>query len=167
MTPPDGQGNPLSFAQRECVALGHAMAGRLAYKAYAMWSDRFDRKAVPQADIMAQAISQGFTGWDAPGDHPAGFAILHLANDGIYLLLTRWNNANNLRHRVFSVLLAPEGSISLTPLADPFTIACVWETRLINIEATIWIEEVLAAPSLTLSADMLDRYLSRQFEGKL
>lgn len=167
LVPPTSEGNPLAYAPRQCVSLGRGMAQGIGYKAYAMWSDRFSMADLPTKAQITKAISVGLTGWDAPADHPAAFAILHLANDGIYLLLTRWNNANNLRHRVFSVELQGVDGMSLQHLSDPFTIACVWETRLICIEANAWIEEVLAAPGDQLSAHMLDCYLNRQFEGLL
>lgn len=164
---PGGSGNPLTYAPRPVQPLGRGRAGRVQYKAYAMWSDRFSLADVPGRPQVAAAVEQALEGWEAPGDHPVAFAILHLANDGWYLLLTRFNNANNLRHRVFGVAPGDRGSLHAVPLADPHLIACVWETRLIKHEVDAWIDTVLAPPGDQLTAASLDRYLDRQFQGSL
>jgi hypothetical protein len=163
---PAGAGNPLAYRPRLCTPLGRGNAHGIAYKTYAMRSERFSAEDIPARLHIDKAVAEALSGWDAPGDHPAAFAILHLANDGVYLLVSRWNDANNIRHRVFATEISAD-CLSLRPLADPFTIACIWETRLIAREVTYWINAVLARARGALTKAMLEDYLALQFEGEL
>jgi len=166
MREPLSSPNPLAYAPRSCLALGVGDAHGVQYKLYAIWSDRFTANDIPTPGRLAPLLVDAFDGWTAPGDHPLGFAIVHLANDGTYLLLLRWNNGNNLRHRVFSLdLAAPLLRASL--LDDSHTIACIWEMRLISIEVTAWIDAVLSKSADELTPEIARDYLSAAFTGPL
>jgi len=163
---PSSHANRLAYAPRSCRHIGIGFSSGIQYKMYAIWSDRFAPADIPNTDRMIDVMATAFAGWNAPGDHSLGFAILHLANDGTYLLLLRWNNGNNLRHRVFRVDLS-EPVPSLSALDDPHTIACVWEMRLIKMEVDAWVTTVLLRSSDRLTPEMARDYLSFQFEGTL
>ena len=152
--------NPIAYAPRRVVECG-TVEGRWTAKLYAILSERWDEGALPSPEAMAAAVREAMEELDAPLDHPLGFAIFHLANDGIYLLLTRFNNANNLRHRVFSAALGGE-PLRLEPLGDAHIIACVWEMRLMKFEADAWIDCVLK-PGLT--PETAARYLGARYQG--
>lgn len=158
--------NPLSYTPRQCRFLGLGSAEDVSYKLYFIWSNKFSTADLPPLSQLHNAVSNGLRGWSLATDHPLAFAIVHFANDGLYLLISRWNNANNIRHRVFSLKIAGD-QLVLQPLEDPWTIACIWEMRLIKHEVDFWIETVLAANEPELSPEMAQQYLSKQFEGAL
>ena len=163
---PSGQANPLSYSPRRCFCLGLGQAHEISYKLYVIHSDRFNFNDIPPLPQLHCVVKRGLEDWTAPADHPVAFAILHLANDGTYLLISRWNNANNIRHRVFAVELMDE-QIQISPLEDQWIIACVWETRLISFEVNAWIEQVLMAQVDVLSPEVIRQYLSIQLTGTL
>lgn len=130
---------------------------------YAILSENWDAATLPSSDVLGNAVRKAMKTLDSPLDEAFGFAILHLANDGVYLLLTRFNNANNLRHRVLSVVLGRE-TLELGRLDDPHIIACVWELRLMMYEADAWIDAVLKSGE-GLTSDTIEDYLARRYEG--
>lgn len=156
--------NPTTFAHRRVLDCG-TVQGSWTAKMYGILSEKWDAAALPSSDVLDKAAREAMKALDGPLDHPFGFAILHLANDGVYLLLTRFNNANNLRHSVFSVVLGKE-TLELARLADPQIIACVWELRLMMYEADAWIDAVLK-PGKGLTSDATERYLARRYSGPI
>lgn len=169
--------NPLVYAPRPCHAFGIAVDRQQTYKLYVILSGRFTLDDCPPAAVFRSLVLQAFDGWHAAEDHPAGFAILHLAQDGTYLLACRWNNANNLRHRVFRLdpqTLQADGPPNGAPerpqlqaLGDPRIIACIWELRLIKREVDAWIAAVLSQGQPVLTARMIADYAALQFTGDL
>ncbi|OCG16943.1 hypothetical protein [Gilliamella sp. WF3-4] len=97
-------------------------------------------------------------------DHQLGFSIIHLANDGWYILSIKWNNANNIRHIVYET---DENFKTLKRLQDKTIIACLWEARLIVQESNLWQKHILSNNLLTVTKDAGDKYLSEVFNGKL
>ncbi|MFK7874175.1 MAG: hypothetical protein AB8B71_00125 [Paracoccaceae bacterium] len=154
--------NPLSYSMRQCVPMGLS-DGAKCYKMYGLISDRYTPQDLPDAASMDRLVQDASTGWDARFDHPLGFAIMHLADDGNYLLLTRFNNANKLRHRVWAV----DPDLSLRPLTDHYAMSCVWEMRLMAFEAHAWTKAVLDSPDLTVNAASSRAYLKKSYAGYL
>jgi hypothetical protein len=164
----DGQSvwNPLRYEPRSCRFLGIGQAGGLTYKLYEIRSSRNVGSPAPRPEALHAAAAEEFGGWESPTDHPLGFAIAHLADDGWYLLLSRWNNANNLRHRVRAID-AGSDAVHARPLDDPHVVACVWELRLMLREADAWIAGVLEPLGETLTPQARERYLAAIYEGPL
>ncbi|MCM2442305.1 hypothetical protein HGO34_21565 [Agrobacterium vitis] len=158
--------NPLVHQPRACHALGVLVDGERTYKLYVILSDLYTLEDCPGEAALRRMVLQAFEGWDAAEDYPTGFAILHLAKDGVYILASRWSNANNLRHRAYAVDLSRLGE-KPTPLSDPWTIACVWELQLIKKEADAWISAVLSRGEQSLTAEMIQEYANLQFRGAL
>ncbi len=152
--------NPLTFAPRRVLDCGTVAADWTA-KVYAILSDRWSRGDVPPAPVRDRMVRRAMEALDSPTDHPVGFAIFHLAEDGIYLLVSRFNNANNLRHSVFGV----SSDVQIAPLDDPQIIACIWELRLMMAEADAWIETVLR-PGNGLTDDAQAAYLAARYAGE-
>lgn len=152
--------NPLTFAPRQVLDCGIVAAGWTA-KVYAILSERWSQNDVPPASVRDRMVRRAMASLDSPTDHPVGFAIFHLADDGIYLLVSRFNNANNLRHSVFGV----SSDVQIAPLNDPQIIACIWELRLMMAEADAWIETVLR-PGNGLTEGAKEAYLATRFAGK-
>ena len=155
--------NPMTYAPRQVIGCG-TTRGLWEAKIYAILSDDWAEDSLPATAMLESAVLQAMETLDAGSDHPLGFAIFHMADDGIYLLLTRFNNANNLRHTVFSVEHDSE-FLQITPLKDPHIIACIWEIRLMMFEADAWIETVLK-PGQGLTPESTRRYLDRRYNGK-
>ena len=158
--------NPLRFASRPCRSLGLGRAGASTYKLYEIRSGKNVGSPGPRPEALHAAVAAAFEGWDSPTDHPLGFAIAHLADDGWYLLLSRWNNANNLRHRVWAIDGEPDAVLT-RPLEDEHVIACVWELRLMLHEANAWIACVLEPLGDVITAQARERYLGAIYEGPL
>jgi hypothetical protein len=152
--------NPIAYRPREVVNLGITRAGWSA-KAYAILGTGRVRSDLPPASLLMKTLANAMGGMDRPHDHDCGFAIYHLADDGCYLLLTRFNNANNLAHRVWAVTRqGPE--LVLSPLGDERIIACVWELGLMHFEARAWIDCVLRQG---LTDQTVAAYLAMRVEG--
>lgn len=154
--------NPFRYLPRKVFDLG-IVSGAWTAKVYAVISEAWKEQDLPTREQIAAAVSEAMAGLQGELDHELGFAIFHLANDGQYLLLTRFSNANNLRHIVSSVTVT-EGALKLARLSDPMTIACVWELRLMMFEADAWIETVLREGLTTATAQ---QYLARRYCGSV
>lgn len=94
-------------------------------------------------------------------DHAVGFAIMHYAKDGDYLLVSRWHAGNTLKHEVWAVTESAEGW-RRTSLADTRMIACVWELEIIHFERNAWVRTVMAKDG---TAAAVDEYLHTAFNG--
>ena len=159
--------NPLVYAPRSCQPLGNGLASGLSYKLYLIRSNRYEGVPAPDLRALHATVATEFDAWGMlETDHPLAFAIVHLADDGWYLLLSRWNNANNLRHRVRALEAGPR-ALETRPLAEQSVIACVWEMRLMMHEADAWIDAVLRDPRDLIAPDMAEHYLAALYEGPL
>lgn len=158
--------NPLRYDPRACRFLGIGRAGASAYKLYVIRSGKNADVAGPRVDDLHAVAVAEFAGWDKPTDHPLGFVIVHLADDGWYLLLSRWNNANNLRHRVRALDAGPAG-LRARAMDDAEIIACVWELRLVLHEVDAWIASVLLPPGDVVTPQAAEAYLAARYEGPL
>lgn len=133
--------NPIRYQPREVLDLGLARFSWNAKIYGILGTGRVPADLPPRAALL-DGLATEMARMDGPNDHNCGFAIFHLADDGFYLLLTRFNNANNLAHRVRAI--DSKGSeLVLTPLEDERIVACVWELGLMNFEARAWIDCVL------------------------
>ena len=94
-------------------------------------------------------------------DHAVGFAIMHYAKDGDYLLVSRWHAGNTLKHEVWTVGTSDEGWL-LTSLLETRMIACVWELEIIHFERNAWVRTAMAKDG---SAAAIEEYLQTTFSG--
>jgi hypothetical protein len=154
--------NSFNYQPRQVRFHGTLTLGRHRLKRYLIASAA--RQTHPQPDeaawraLLAPVVTQD--SW--PNDHGIGFAILHFADDGDYLLLSTWCDANMLRHHVFTVT-QQHGEWQRQSLADSRIIACVWELEVMVQERRRWIEQVMVSPQM--QEKNVVRYLSGGFEG--
>lgn len=94
-------------------------------------------------------------------EHRVGFAILHYAVDGNYLLASRWYGGNMLKHESFTLLSSAEGW-RLSSLLDSRIIACVWELEVIAFERNAWVRTAMSRGGTELA---LEHYLDTTFAG--
>lgn len=94
-------------------------------------------------------------------EHRVGFAILHYAQDGNYLLVSRWYGGNMLKHEAFTLTQAANGW-SLDPLLESRIVACVWELEVMSFERDAWVRTAMAQHG---SAPSLELYLDSKFRG--
>ncbi|WP_217564598.1 hypothetical protein [Vibrio cholerae] len=158
--------NPLTYQARPCKYTHTYEQRGLSCKSYLVWSEMYSKGELPDISRLDSLINASLDNWDHPNDHAAAFAITHLANDGWYFLISRWNDANMLRHRVFSVNSNTE-QWALSPLSDSSIIACIWEFKLMMKERDFWVDEVLEAPCEVHESRRISNYLSKCFEGNL
>lgn len=154
--------NPISYQPRELLNLGIARFGWTA-KVYGILGTGRTPSEFPPGDMLMGVLATEMGLMDRPNDHSCGFAIFHLADDGFYVLLTRFNNANNLAHRVWSIDRQDSG-LTLSPLADDRIIACVWEMSLMHFEARAWVDCVLRNG---LTGETESAYLAARATGPL
>lgn len=155
--------NPLTYQARRVRALPPLnVAGRML-KLYAVFSEQHAHTALPSEAALHRLLEVVLPPLVDERDHPAGFAILHFANDGIYLLVSRWYDANMLKHQVYQCRIEG-GHIQLSAdLAETQIIACVWELEILKFERDAWVRTVLAQGRL--DPQTLDNYLTAQFSG--
>ena len=94
-------------------------------------------------------------------EHKCGFAILHHARDGTYLLASRWFGGNMLKHEVFMVQ-GPAGAARLESIAASRIVACVWELEVIKFERDAWVRTAMAGLG---KPESLDAYFAAQMSG--
>lgn len=159
--------NPLAYTPRTCKPEGVFSLPGISCKLYIVRSQRNAQTPTPSHAVLASVLEAEFAAWGtSPADHALGFAIIHFADDGWYLLLSRWNDANNLRHRVRAIEFNADG-ITARPLADPWIVSCVWELRVMMFEADAWIDAILRPGPETITAEAAQRYLSTLCEGNI
>lgn len=96
-----------------------------------------------------------------PMDHGVGFAIVHYARDGDYLLVSRWYGGNMLKHELFRISHTRQGWRAV-PLRSTNIVACVWELQVITFERQAWVYTAMAKGGTEVSFDM---YLKTTLEG--
>ncbi len=151
--------NPLNYQKREVSFLGSQTVGTTQLKIYYLTSDKRKSQPVPETERQRQWLAQGLDEADFNGEHHIGFAIIHAADDGDYLLISTWCDANMLRHRVFTI--GDDGR--LQSLEKTKIIACVWELAVMFYERNCWIEQVMI--SETLNEANVQRYLQKGYSG--
>jgi hypothetical protein len=153
--------NPLTYAPRLVKAFPPVDVGGRALKAYGVFAEPADADSPVSPEWLREQAGSVLPEAPEPGDHPAGFVILHRAKDGDYLLVSQWYDANMLKHWVRG---APAGgSAAFEPLAEQAVIACVWELEIVKFERDAWVRTVLAHGRLDQSS--LDAYLGTTFSG--
>ena len=95
---------------------------------------------------------------DDPNYHGLGFAILHQARDGTYLLVGRWYAGNNLQNETYEVVSAV-GGLTLVRMK---IFACIWEMSVYAHERDAWVATTMASGRGLARADS---YLQSRFEG--
>jgi len=151
--------NSLNYQKRSVSFLGTQTIGLAQLKMYYLTSEKQASSPVPDAEIQRQLLAQSLDETHCPGEHHIGFAIIHAADDGYYLLVSTWCDANMLRHRVFIV----DSENRLQPLDSTKIIACVWELAVMFYERNFWIELVMTTEKLE-DANIL-RYLQKGYSG--
>lgn len=151
--------NPLNYHQREVRFLGMRIVDQARIKIYYLNSEKQAETPVPGEDVQQKWLSQGVGQDDFPGEHHIGFAIIHAADDGYYLLISTWCDANMLRHRVFTV----DDQNRLQPLDSTKIIACIWELAVMFYERNCWIEQVMITEKI--EDTNIQRYLQKGYSG--
>ncbi len=157
--------NPFVYEPRAVEFLGVVTAADHRLKAYALRSSRFARAPLPEPRAIERMLEAGLPDPVLEADHKVGFGILHWANDGLYVLVNTWYDANMLRLRVFSVDDLASPSPTMTALDHLRVIACVWELEIYKHERDAWVREVLAGRPERLEPEVLEPYLADGFSG--
>ncbi|EOV9617691.1 hypothetical protein ACN5LY_002270 [Cronobacter dublinensis] len=151
--------NPFLYQPRSAVFHGVLEFDDRRLKIYRIASQEQAGVPLPDRDRQRALLREALREDRWPTDHQIGFAIFHFANDGAYLLVSSWCDANMLRHRVF--MISPQGR--LEPLDASRIIACVWELAIVWHERNLWIQEAMAQTAY--SAAGVQRYLTQGYEG--
>ena len=88
--------------------------------------------------------------------HGAGFVIVHVAREAVFVLLDLWTGENMLRQHLFASEL--DAQTKFRDLKSSHLMACVWEMRVHGYERQAWLDTVLKNPK----GPDLPAYLSRQ-----
>jgi hypothetical protein len=155
--------NPLTYSPRLVKALAPVEACGRTLKVYAMFRDPARHSTVAEPDWLQHHATSVLREPLQPEDHPVGFMILHYGNEGDYLLVSQWYNADMLKHWVRGAVVDAEGDTTFTPLAQRELVACIWELEIIKFERDAWVNTVLAQGQLDQAA--LDAYLATTFSG--
>lgn len=148
---------PRFVASRAAVAVkGYRM------KCYEMFYDAArEKEASISRDAWCSLLGKCLGPSDDKNEHKCGFAIVHHARDGTYLLASRWFGGNMLKHEAFMVEDAP-GKAALESLASSRIIACVWELEVIKFERDAWVRTAMAGLG---KPESLDAYFAAQMAG--
>lgn len=155
--------NPLTYSPRLVKAFPALNVCGRALKTYGIFAEPERRSTLPPAEWLAGHVAAVLREPPQPGDHPAGFLILHFARDGDYLLVSQWYDANMLKHWVRGSETDAAGGVTFAPLAQRDLIACVWELEVIKFERDAWVRTVLARGQLDQAG--LDAYVGATFSG--
>jgi hypothetical protein len=155
--------NPLTYSPRLVRALPPLDVSGRAIKVYGMYAEPEHHTTLPAPEWLEQQVAAVLTEPVQPGDHPVGFAILHYALDGSYLLVSQWYEANSLKHWVRGSDIGAAKNATFVPLAQSDLIACVWELEVIKFERDAWVRTVLTRGRLDQGT--LDDYLATTFSG--
>ncbi len=155
--------NPLAYTPRLVRTLPPVRAHGRVLKAYAMFARPAERDRVPSPDWLAEQAAAVLEGPAGPGDHEAGFLMLHAGMERDYLLVSQWYDADMLKHWVRGVEVDAEGRTTLVPLEQRQLVACVWELEVVAFERDAWVTTVMLRGRL--DRETLDDYLATTFEG--
>ncbi|EBA1655689.1 hypothetical protein HB016_002568 [Salmonella enterica subsp. enterica] len=151
--------NPFNYQQRQIDFHGTQTIGQVRLKLYYLKSQQQAGTAIPLPATQQVWLTEGLSNDHFDIDHQIGFAIIHAADDGYYLLISTWCDANMLRHRVFTI----DDDNHLRPLDATKIIACVWELAVIFYERNCWIEHVMTTENL--EEKNVQRYLQSGYSG--
>ncbi|ROM90335.1 hypothetical protein [Pseudomonas brassicacearum] len=115
------------------------------FKVYGVFSDPSKVACFPSQEELVSRIGEMTGAPTDPADHGLGFAIVHLALDGDYLLLSQWVDANMLQHRVYKCVVDNRKLTNVESLAETGIIACVWELEIMKFERDSWVRTMLNA----------------------
>lgn len=155
--------NPLTYSPRLVKALPPVEVSGRILKAYGMFAEPERSSSLPAPEWLREQAATVLSEHPQGGDHPVGFLILHYGDEGDYLLVSQWYDANMLKHWVRGTTVDAEGNTTVAPLAQRDLIACVWELEVINFERDAWVNTVLAQGRLDQAS--LDAYLATTFSG--
>lgn len=151
--------NPFNYQQRHIDFHGTQTIGHTRLKLYYLKSPQQTGAPLPAPELQQVWLTEGLGSDHFASDHQIGFAIIHAADDGYYLLISTWCDANMLRHRVFTI----DDDNRLQTLDATKIIACVWELALMFYERNCWIEHVMTTENLEESH--VQRYLQSGYSG--
>ncbi|MGW0563273.1 hypothetical protein ACWDZ4_22345 [Streptomyces sp. NPDC003016] len=155
--------NPLTYSPRLVKALPPLDVSGRVLKVYGMFAEPERCSTLPAPERLQQQVASVLREPPQEGDHPVGFLILHYGEEGDYLLVSQWYDANMLKHWVRGTAVDAEGNTTVAPLAQRDLIACVWELEVIKFERDAWVNTVLAQGRLDQAS--LDAYLATTFSG--
>lgn len=112
-----------------------------------------------QTHDLPRMLAAAVTPEGDPNYHGLGFAVLHQARDGIYLLVGRWYAGNNLQSESYQVTLDVSGGVSLVRLK---LFACIWEMAVYSFERDAWVATTMASGHGVGGAEA---YLQCRLEG--
>ncbi|SCC77987.1 hypothetical protein [Saliniramus fredricksonii] len=157
--------NPLYYEARTVDFHGVMEVSDHRLKIYSLRAPQFADDPLPPAQNIERMLEAGILELALEADHKVGFAILHWAGDGLYVLVNTWYDANMLRLSAFRVddLSVPEPQ--LESLAHLHVIACVWELEIYKFERDAWVREVLEQCPPALTNDVLAGYFEAGMRG--
>ncbi|MDB5798518.1 MAG: hypothetical protein JWP36_2420 [Paucimonas sp.] len=162
----------LPYTARQVRSLGQANMGALRLKWYALTCEPGMAIAIEPAAasrLLDAELQLGATLQADPAEHGLGFAILHQARDGIYLLLSRWYGGNMLKHAAFRLHKGDANTpAALESLAPSGIICCVWELEIMKKERDFWVQSMMQRrpqPATPGGPDDQAAYLSLCWEG--
>jgi hypothetical protein len=109
--------------------------------------------ARPSSKTLAAArriIAADAPALEATSHNGAGFAILHLGTEGVWLLLHWWTDGGVATRKMWR---ADVGDGVNFTLFDPLYMACVWELAITDFESRAWM-------ATTMSGNPLSDYLA-------
>ncbi|MBP2314301.1 hypothetical protein [Azospirillum soli] len=112
-----------------------------------------------QAHDLRRMLAAAVAPESDPNYHGLGFAVLHQARDGIYLLVGRWYAGNNLQSESYQVTVDGAGGVSLVRLK---LFACIWEMAVYGFERDSWVATTMASGR---GVDGAEAYLQCRLEG--
>lgn len=161
--------NPMNYTPRLSETYPAISVKGRRFKVYGIFSDPNKVKYFPDHEELADRISDIVSTLSEDADHGLGFAILHLALDGNYLLITQWLDANMLQHRVYKCAINNRKLTNIESIANTGIIACVWELEIMKFERDAWVRTMLSA-SPDSDSDALpiagpDEYMKSIYSG--
>lgn len=121
-------------------------------------------RGMPEEPLLTAAkdlATDVLAGADRREHHDAGFLIVHVAREAVFLLLDLWTGENMLRQRLFASDF--DNPTRFRDLADSRLMACVWEIPVQSFESRAWVECVLDNPE----GPNLAAYAGRQLNGRV
>ena len=157
--------NPLTYEPRAVRFHGVLEVRGRRLKLYTLSAPGREPGALPPGRDLRHTLEAGLLDLGDEPDHGVGFAILHWAEDGDYLLINLWYDANMLRSSVFRIEARDARSPALASLAPLRVIACVWELDIYKFERDAWVREVLQKRPDSLTDAVLEPYLAVGLNG--
>lgn len=117
---------------------------------------------MPNETVLAAAkgLAAGILAGAGDQDHHgAGFLIVHIAREAVFLLLDLWTGENMLRQYLYAS--SYDSPAEFRNLAETGLMACVWEMPIQDFERRAWIECVLDNPC----GPNLEAYAGKRLNG--